>query len=187
MCTSKPFIECKKIYCILQQRPFAGFAGGEASRGRHRRGDLACRSPIRRLSGGRHSMGTDGGRHSVGTELSIAIAHAGCRRRRLDAATKIELLEVETSLALFVTVALSEQHLQALSMIRMYGPFARWMISLQAGLEGVLKRPVSGPIFVWTFQDSQGWSNRAESCGRASRFDDSAIYAPRRFDDSTIR
>ena len=33
----------------------------------------------------------------------------------------------------------------------------------------------------------QGWSNRAESCGRASRFDDSAKCAPRRFDDSTIR
>ena len=33
----------------------------------------------------------------------------------------------------------------------------------------------------------QGWSNRAESCGRASRFDHSAKCAPRRFDDSTIR
>ena len=30
----------------------------------------------------------------------------------------------------------------------------------------------------------QGWSNRAESCGRASRFDDSAEFAPQQFGNS---
>jgi hypothetical protein len=34
---------------------------------------------------------------------------------------------------------------------------------------------------------AQGWSNRAEARGRASRLDDSAKCAPRRFGDSAIR
>ena len=79
MRTSKYFIKCNTIFCILAVWPLFARRGGG---GRLR--DALPGSPLCRLGGGWLSQGTD-------VTIAPVVTTALCMRRKLNAATKFEL------------------------------------------------------------------------------------------------